>query len=201
MVKQPKISNITQKWVRLLLPFTGNYGGFFSGSELSRISGVPQQTSSRLLNGLVKQKVVDFKEIGRNKMFYLDGSKPKTSSVFEILENHKALIFRQKLKEVSVIVDELSKHAESLIVFGSYSSYSFDKSSDLDILLLGESSKTAVDGVRDRYNMEINCHYMKYKEFSSELKKRTPLAIEIFKNHTIFGNVSNVVIIFLEASK
>ena len=200
-MKIPKMGNITQKWVSLLLPFTNNYGGRFSGTELSKFSGIPQQTASRLLNDLVNQNVLDFYENGRNKIFYLDHTKNKVKSVFEILENHKTLTFHQKLKEVSLIVEEVAKHSESVIIFGSYSSYKFHKTSDLDVVFLGKQEKGSIDKVRNKQNIEINGYYMSYSEFSKKLKDKNPLAVEIMKNHTIFGDVSKVVDIFLEATE
>jgi len=197
----PKISNITNRWVDILLPFTGNYGMRFSATELAKLSGIPQQTASRQLNELTKENMLNYEIRGRNKLFYLDHSKQSTKNVFEVLENQKSLIFQRKLTKVSVIISELIGYTEAIIVFGSYSSYKFTKDSDLDLLFLGKSDKAYIDKIRQRNTIEINSHYMLYSGFSKLLAEKNPLAVEILKNHTIFGDISKIVSIFLEVTK
>ncbi|MCX6819640.1 MAG: nucleotidyltransferase domain-containing protein [Candidatus Aenigmarchaeota archaeon] len=194
------MSNITQKWVNVLLPFTGNYGSKLSGTELAMLSKTPQQTASRHLNALVKQSLLDYEKQGRNKLYHFDHSKHSTKTIYEILENHKGISFQQKLKEVFAIINEMLGHAESLIIFGSYSAYSFDKSSDLDIVVIGKYNKREIKKMKQRQTIQINEHYVSYEDFGKLIKSKNPLAIEILKSHIIFGNVSKIVDIFLEAT-
>jgi predicted nucleotidyltransferase len=99
-----------------------------------------------------------------------------------------------------MIASELLRHSESAIVFGSYSSYSYGKTSDLDIVLLGNCDKEGIEKTKQKQIIQISEHCISYDEFSKTLKSKNPLAIEILKNHTIFGNVSKVVGIFMEAT-
>ncbi|MBS3151599.1 helix-turn-helix transcriptional regulator [Candidatus Woesearchaeota archaeon] len=46
------LSNVTQKWVELLIPFTGDYTVKLSASELARQAAIPQQTAARYLDKL-----------------------------------------------------------------------------------------------------------------------------------------------------
>jgi len=75
MKKHPKLtnlSNITQKWVNLLVPLSSNYSQKFFASDLSRKTKMPQQTVSRHLNQMAKLNLIEYAREGRNKMFYLD---------------------------------------------------------------------------------------------------------------------------------
>lgn len=168
-----------------------------SGTELSSLSKMPQQTVSRHLNGLVRQNILDYTKQGRNKLYYLDYSKPSTKSVIEVLENHKGINFQQKAMKAFSVINEFLKRADSLIVFGSYASHTFDKSSDLDIVFVGKCDKQAVKRIKRMQAMQVNEHYASYEEFAKLLGSENPLAIEILENHIIFGNVSRVVDIFM----
>lgn len=194
------MSNITQNWVDILLPFTGNYGNKLSGTELARLSNMPQQTACRQLNGLVRQNALEYIIQGRNKLYYFDHSKQSTKSIYEILENHKGIMFQQRAKDAFPIINEFLKHAKSLIIFGSYSSYTFDKSSDLDMVLLGKCNKDEIKRIKHNMTIQISEHFVSYDEFFRLTKSKKPLAVEILKNHIIFGNLSRIVALFLEAT-
>ncbi len=193
---KPNLSNITQKWVDLLVPFSDNYSDRLSASELARKSGIPQQTTSRLLNKLVKLNLINYVKEGKNKLFYFDLEKQTTKIILNFIENQKALRFQLKIKEVSVIINEFLKHCESLIIFGSYASDSFSKESDLDIVVLGRSNKEEIKRIKQKQILQINEHYASYNEFAKILRSKNPLSIEIMKNHILFGDVSRIVDIF-----
>ncbi|MFO8016726.1 MAG: winged helix-turn-helix transcriptional regulator [Candidatus Woesearchaeota archaeon] len=193
------MSNITQNWVKILLPFTSGYSRRLTQSELAEISGIPQQTCSRHLNRLVEEGFVSYEVRGRNKLFFIDRGNPSANALFQALENCKALEFHHRVKDISVIISELLNYAESIILFGSYASYKYKKDSDIDILIMGGAEKEKIKKVKQRYNTAINEQYSSYREFRESLKSENPLAIEIMKNHILFGNISSIVKIFMEA--
>lgn len=195
------MSNITQKWVNILIPFTNNYGNKFTGVELARLSNTPQQTVSRYLKELSKQNLVNYIRQGRNKLFYLDSLKQSTKIILEITEAQKALNFHAKLKEIFLIINQFIKYSETIVVFGSYASHSFNKSSDLDLVFLGDYNKKEIKKIKQKQIIQINEHYISYQEFAKLLKAKNPLALEIFKNHVLFGNIYKLIETFLEVTK
>ena len=94
--KKPNLSDITQKWVDLLIPFSSNYSDKISASELARKSKIPQQTASRYLNKLVKLNLLNYMKQGRNKLFYFDLGKQTAKIMLNIIENQKSLQFQLK---------------------------------------------------------------------------------------------------------
>jgi predicted nucleotidyltransferase len=190
------LGNITQKWVDLLVPFSDNYSAKLSASELARKSKIPQQTSSRLLNKLVGINLINYTKKGKNKLFYFDLEKQTTKIILNFIENQKALQFQLKIREISVVINEILKYCESLIIFGSYASDSFSKESDLDIVILGKSNKEEIKKIKQKQVIQINEHYVSYFEFAKILKSKNPLSIEIMKNHILFGDVSKIIEIF-----
>lgn len=191
------LSDITQKWVDLLIPYTTNYHGRFSASELSRRTKIPQQTASRYLNKLSRLNLVNYVKEGRNKLYYLDTKRQTTKQILNLIENQKALQFHLKSKEIAVIIDEILKYSETVIVFGSYASYSFNKESDLDLVILGRQNREEIAKIKQRQTIEINENNLSYSEFAKTIKARNPLSLEIIENHVLSGNISKVVDLFL----
>lgn len=52
------MSNITQKWIMLFMPFTTNYKNKLTGTEMSKLTKIPQQTTSRILTKLTKIMII-----------------------------------------------------------------------------------------------------------------------------------------------
>lgn len=190
------MGNITQKWVDLLMPFSNNYSAKLSASELAKKSKIPQQTASRLLNKLVKFNLINYIKEGKNKLFYFDLEKQTTRIILNLIENQKSLQFQLKIKSMAVIINEILKCCESLIIFGSYALGDFDRESDLDIVLLGKYDKEQIKKIKQKQIIQINEHYTSYSEFTKILKSKNPLSIEIMKNHILFGDFSKIMNIF-----
>ena len=81
-----KMSDITQRGVDILNPFTLDYSVKLTATSISKISKVPQQTVSRILNFLLKLNLIEYAIQGKNKLFYFDKSKITTSSLFIVVE-------------------------------------------------------------------------------------------------------------------
>lgn len=191
-----KLGNITQKWVDLLVPYTNGYSAKFSASELSRMTKIPQQTASRHLNVLVNEGILNYIIKGKNKLFYLDLTKEATKILLHQIESYKTLKFQLKNSESSIIINDLIKNCDSLILFGSYASGKYNKGSDLDIIIIGKFDKMKIKKIKERQTIEINEHYSSYNEFYHLLKNKNPLTIEVINNHILFGNISKIIGIF-----
>jgi predicted nucleotidyltransferase len=196
-----KMSNITQKWVDVLLPFSADYSARLSASEISRRTGLPQQTVSRQLNEVSKLSLLDYKREGKNKLFYFDLKKQSTKLLLGQIEIFKSIRFLHENKEIAPVIDELLQKCKVLVVFGSYASGTFNKESDLDILFLGKCDKKQISAIKRKQVLEINEHYSSYTDFSKTLKLGNALAKEILQNHIIFGDISGVVGIFLKENE
>lgn len=189
-----KMSNITQKWVDLLAPFSADYSARLSASELARKSKIPQQSASRYLDSLTKLNLIGYQRTGQNKMFYFDLKKPASQIIFNLIESQKALKFQ--LTKTAAVINEILENCESLIIFGSYASGEAHKESDLDLVVLGSCKKEQIKKIKQKQVIEINEHYISYSEFSQKLKARNPLALEIKSNHIFFGDISKLVGLF-----
>ena len=195
------MSNLTKKWVKALIPFTNNYLAKYTATELSKITNLPQQTISRSINTLCKNKILSYEIQGKNKLFFFNPNKQSTNMIFNILETEKSLNFILKLKKISIIINELLKCSEAIIIFGSYSSETHNKDSDIDIIILGKHNKKEIIKIKEKQIIKINEHYFTFSEFEKILNKKNTLAIEIYKNHLLFKNISKIVNIFLNYTR
>ena len=147
------MGNITQKWVKLLIPFASGYRQKFTETELAKLSNIPQQSASRYLNSLVAENLLNYTVQGRNKLFFIDFSKPTAYTLLQTIESYKSLEFQQKVKEASLIINEILIHSDAIILFGSYSAYAFDKESDIDIVLVGKAEKGSIKAIKNKYSI------------------------------------------------
>lgn len=185
------MSNITQNWVNILIPYTENYLSMMSGSEIARRAKIPQQTASRKLNEMCERGILRYSREGRNKKYYLDLQNSIARNVLNIIENQKSLLFATATPKIKPIIEEITKYAKTAVIFGSYAKGKEDSKSDLDVLILGKCDRKSIGKIKRKSAVEINEKYADYSEFKKMLESRNALAIEITENHIIFGNISN----------
>lgn len=192
-----KISNITQKWVDILMPFTKEYSNKITASELEKITNIPQQTISRVLNELVKINLINYEISGKNKYYYLNLSLNKSKILLEIIENKKTLDFILNKSNINLIIEEILKFSDSVIIFGSFADNKENKNSDLDLIIINGKDEE-IKNIKNKNTLEINYENLKYKDLKESLKQKNPLSIEIKEKHIFFGEVSKLVKIFIE---
>lgn len=193
------MSDITYKWVELLMPFTSGYSLRFTETELAKMSKVPQQSASRYLTVLTQQNILSYEIKGRNKFFHFDLGKQTTFTILQIIENFKTLKFLQNEISASVLINELLKYSKSIILFGSYASQKHDEQSDIDLIIVGKSDKKQIRKIKRNQVIQINEQYITYSELTQLLRNKNPLVLEIQKNHVLFGDASKTVSVMLEA--
>ncbi|MBU0756675.1 MAG: nucleotidyltransferase domain-containing protein [Nanoarchaeota archaeon] len=187
------MGDISQKWVNLLTPYSKKYYGRFTEAELSRQTNTPQQSASRYLKILVEEGIINYEVQGRNKLFFFNQDDTRTFIVMQMIENQKSLKFLSVEKKAAVLITELLASAESIIIFGSYASYSHKKGSDIDLIIIGPHDKDSIDKTKKRYTLEINCHYFDIDKFTDLMQKKDALMLEVMDNHIIYGNTSELV--------
>ncbi|MCK5281812.1 MAG: nucleotidyltransferase domain-containing protein [Nanoarchaeota archaeon] len=184
------------KKIDIISLYLGDYVKSMSGREIARNLKVNHQTALNHLNDMVKSKILVSKTKGRNKEYSLNLSKLDSRMIIEASENIKSFHILNN-SELRFIISEILQFTQTIVLFGSFASRKQDKGSDVDLILLGKSDKSSIDRIRRRYNREINIEYLSYDDFAKSLRAKKALAIEILKNHAIYGNLSKVVEIFL----
>jgi len=191
-----KIRHMSKK-IDIISLYCTNYFNSFSGRKIARMLNLNHQTVLNHINDLVSDKILKYELKGRNKEYSLNLENIQTTIFLEIMENVRSLKALEN-KELKFIIKDLIEKAESIIVFGSFADNSHDSKSDVDLLILGKSDKKQIKILIKRYNREINIEFVSFKDFANSLKKKKALAIEILKNHLIYGNISKIVNIMLK---
>lgn len=140
----------------------------------SQLSLIPS-TVMRILKKLEKERVVDYRREGKNKIYYLKNTLEAKTYLF-MTEHYKYLKIIQNplLRRVITKLKEQTNN-ELIILFGSYAKNKETKHSDIDIYV--ESDKK----IRDLpENVQIK---------RGKLDKNNLLVKEIVKEHVIIQNV------------
>ncbi len=146
----------------------------------------------RIVNNLIKDKVVIKEKVGKSHICSLDIKNEKTIALMHLSEIEKKDEFYASNKELGLVLEDFSRSVKSdlnitsIVLFGSYAKGTAKKDSDIDILILSKR-KVDVDKIIKeiyaKYGREINAINMACSDFKKQKDK--PLIKEIINNHYI----------------
>lgn len=149
--------------------------------EIARTIGESHSTVLRKMKELLNENVVDYKQEGKNKTFYIKNNLKAKNYVYsaEIYKLNKLL---KKHPELSVIFADIKKNFPKgmIILFGSYANSNSKPESDIDIYL--ETSDNKVKNKIKEINSKLS---VKIGEFDIN----SLLIKEIIKNHVVIRRV------------
>ncbi len=148
---------------------------------LAKLLNSNQTTIARKLKELLKANIVDYREEGRNKVFFLKKNLESKQFIYS-LENNKLLEILKKYPSLRTIIENIkeNKKIRLAILFGSYAKGLATKNSDIDIYI-DTKDKKIKEQVGD-INSKINVKIGLYNQDSLLIK-------EIDKNHVIIKGV------------
>jgi len=109
---------------------------------LARLLKTNQTTIARKIHGLYKENIVDFKQEGKNKVFFMKKTlEAKQYACF--VETHKLLEILRRYPLLRRVIEPIKKDEKiSLaILFGSYAKGNATKDSDIDIYIDTKDNK------------------------------------------------------------
>ena len=149
--------------------------------EIARSIGESHSTVLRKINELAKESIIDYKQEGKNKVFFIKNNLKAKNYVYsaEIYKLNKLL---KKHKELSIILEDIKKNFSSgmIILFGSYAKGNEKSNSDIDIYL--ETTDNKIKNKIKELNSKLS---IKIGEFDIN----SLLIKEIIKNHIIIKGV------------
>ena len=148
--------------------------------RLAKELGVNHMTISRKIKELENENVVDFKEEGKNKKYFLKKTIEAKNYAFST-ENYKLNQLLKRHPSLREIVEKLKKNkgVELAVLFGSYAKGDPKKESDIDVYVENATAETKKE--IKLLNSKIHLQVGKYAE--------NPLIKEIEKNHVIIKGV------------
>jgi len=188
-MNKPYMAELSQKWLDVLIPFSNEYSKKLSGSEISRIVKFPQRSISRYLTELVNNGILKFEEKGNNKLYFLDLSDEKIRMILNLIESYKAFVFSQN----NLIWKDLKELVNfgTFVVFGSQVKGYSNMSSDIDLVLFSKKSEKLKGVLRNI--LKVQAQVISFDNFEKLVLKKDVLALEILKNHIIFGDIDKFV--------
>ena len=144
---------------------------------LAKSLNTNQTTIARKAQDLYKNNIIDFKQEGKNKVFFLKKTlEAKQYACF--VETHKLLETLKKYPQLRRIIEQIKKNEKiSLaILFGSYARNIATKNSDVDIYIDTKDNKLKdeVEVIDSKINVKIGMY-----------NRDSLLIKEIAKNHVI----------------
>ncbi|MBC8501303.1 MAG: nucleotidyltransferase domain-containing protein [DPANN group archaeon] len=142
--------------------------------------GLIPSTVMRIMKQLEEENIVDFKQQGKNKTYFLKET-PEAKIYLFITEHYKLLKIIQQPKLRRIIKELQNKTKGELIaLFGSQAKGTTTKNSDIDIYL-----ETTDKKLREKTRLISEKLSVKI----GELDKENLLTKEIIKNHVIIQNL------------
>jgi len=131
----------------------------------------------RKMNDLSKENVVDFREEGRNKVYFLKKSIEAKKYSF-MTEDHKVIRLLKKYPDLRGIIEKIQKNKDIrlAVLFGSYAKGIAKKDSDIDIYIDTKNAKIKqeIERIDTRLNVKIGGY-----------DPSNLLIMEIAKNHVV----------------
>ncbi|PIN74228.1 hypothetical protein COV20_01275 [Candidatus Woesearchaeota archaeon CG10_big_fil_rev_8_21_14_0_10_45_16] len=184
------------KKIDALAIFLRDYSNSYNGREISRRIKVSPQTALTVLNSLVAEKVLSVQRDGRNKVYSLNKSNLLTKQMLQVAEISKASMILND-SEFRLIIETLIPFAETIVVFGSFAKGKQKESSDLDLIIINGQKEKIRSAVKI-FPREINFELSTWKSYADSFRKKNTLAMEVIKDHLIYGNVFKVVEVYCQ---
>lgn len=140
-----------------------------------------QTTIARKVKELEEQNIIDYRNEGKNKVYFIKETLEKTIYV-KIIEQNKILNAIKKYPKIRQISEKINsnKQIKLAIIFGSYAKNNIDKNSDIDIYIETESIeiKKMIELIDSKLSVKIG-----------KFDINSILAKEIIKDHIILKGI------------
>lgn len=151
--------------------------------EIARILKESHSTILRKINELLKENVIDYKQEGKNKVFFIKNTLKSKNYIYSA-EIHKLNNLLKKNPELSIIFEDIKRVFSKgmIILFGSYAKGISKKDSDIDVYL--ETNDNTLKNKLKEINSKLSIKIGKFDTKSLLIK-------EIIKNHIIIRGLED----------
>jgi len=179
---------LNENTLAILEEFCSDYSKKTYGRQIASKQKVNQKTVSNILNRLEKEGILKYSTEGKNKYYSFNMLNSDVKDVIKMVEIARKNKFISKHSKLKELFYSLEKRASGmLIIFGSYANYTHNKSSDLDVLVIGKISD--IRDLEEIYKVKINV----IKSKPENINKQEIFVKEIIKNHIILKGVEEFI--------
>jgi len=149
--------------------------------EISRGIGVSHSTVLRKINFLTAEGVLDYKLIGKNKIFSIKKTIQAKNYIYNA-ERYKLLKLLKKYPELEIISGKILNKTRKILVvfFGSYADFSAEADSDIDLYVSTQNKKLKQEIEEINSGLSVK---------TGEFELSSFLIREIVKKHVILEGV------------
>ena len=191
MVKKLSI-NETQ--LRIISLFLNQYDRRLHLRKIASLLKTNHRTIALNIKKLEDLKVFNAEFVGRNKEFFLNLDNILTEHFICLAEHYVSVMYLSNNFIMREILRDFEKNVTpetSIIIFGSRAAGTANKTSDVDVFILGKlEHKSFINDTESKTSLKINVKTATHEEFSRGLRAKDYLALEILKNHVILKNSS-----------
>ncbi|MEA3329849.1 MAG: ArsR family transcriptional regulator [Nanoarchaeota archaeon] len=149
--------------------------------EIARTLDESHSTVLRKINELVKENIIDYKQEGKNKIFFIKNNL-KAKNYIHSAEIYKLNKILKRHQELLIIFQDIKKNLPKgmIVLFGSYAKGIEKSGSDIDIYLeiIDNKVKNKIKEINSKLSVKIG-----------EFDINSLLIKEIIKNHVIIRGV------------
>ena len=127
----------------VLMLYLGGYSREFYLREISRLTKIPVKSTQNAVKTLEEARIIRSTLKGKNKYFSLNRENIQTRLQILHAEIHKTIIFLSKYPQFKTVLKEMPN--VTAVVFGSFSRFTAEKDSDLDVLVIGKDKENVPD--------------------------------------------------------
>ncbi|MFP4645754.1 MAG: nucleotidyltransferase domain-containing protein [Candidatus Woesearchaeota archaeon] len=179
--------------VQVLEAFVGKYTREITGSDIARMKNLNQKTVSSRLQALEDQAILKSRTEGRNRLFSLNtDNKEIVKHVLIGIEHVRTARFFSRHPLLGNLSEKMQQHIKgSAAIFGSYVKGTQKRSSDLDVLIIGDCDEDAIEELGELHGIDINLKI--YPEYESDILVR-----EALEHHIFIKNAENLIEVVLD---
>ena len=181
---------------KILRLMNENRGRGTTKGEMRQILDLGSFALEVVVERLVISKILTQSRIGRTSYYKINLSSDLTGHILELLDYERQRLNSLSPSLVSKIDDFLVRLLEVMkpsrvVLFGSYAKYTHDSASDIDLAIITEEEipikeRLEVNRLVSKSRLKLQLHYFTSAQFSSLLKKREKIAIDIAKDGLVF---------------
>ncbi len=149
--------------------------------ELSRKTKLEGQSIIRYIKILEKNSLLQSKKQGNQKILNIKQNQ-EIFSIFALFDTQKfEKLPRIKQQAIKTFINNLKKQPVFIILFGSTAKESYNKTSDIDLLIVSNekiNTKNAEQEANALHAEKISTFQIKYEDFKTELKLKQDKVIQ-----------------------
>lgn len=172
---------LRQGYEKILRIFYADRNARIHLREIARRAGLNENSASRFLKGLEKERILTPEKDGNLKKYSIN-KESKTYSIltlFDIEKYNKLPSIRRNA--INTFMQELKEKPVINLLFGSTAKETYKESSDIDLLLITNnkiSTNKAEEATEAQTGIKINTLQINYNEFIREVKIKEDKVIQ-----------------------